>query len=71
MSDGGRFYEAPVRGDCRSAPAALRNREPIAAVLAEWLPQSGTVLELASGTGEQPGSERAIIIVLGFLSALS
>ena len=52
MSDGGRFYEAPVRGDCRSAPAALRNREPIAAVLAEWLPQSGTVLELASGTGE-------------------
>ena len=36
----------------RSAPAALRNREPIAEVLREWLPQSGTVLELASGTGE-------------------
>jgi ubiquinone/menaquinone biosynthesis C-methylase UbiE len=35
-----------------SAPAALRNREPIAAVLAEELPASGTVLEVASGTGE-------------------
>lgn len=51
MSD--RFYEAPVGGDLRrSAPAALRNREPIAEVLAEWLPKSGLVLEIASGTGE-------------------
>jgi hypothetical protein len=30
----------------------LRNREPIAAVLAEWLPESGLVLEIGSGTGE-------------------
>lgn len=52
MSDGRRFYEAPASGDCRSAPAALRNREPIADVLAGWLPQAGTILELASGTGE-------------------
>jgi len=36
----------------RSAPAALRNREPIADVLRDWLPDSGTVLEIASGTGE-------------------
>ncbi|MFL6735229.1 MAG: DUF938 domain-containing protein [Sphingomicrobium sp.] len=36
----------------RSAPSAVRNREPIAEVLAKWLPASGTVLELASGTGE-------------------
>jgi SAM-dependent methyltransferase len=36
----------------REAPAAARNREPIAAVLAEELPASGTVLEIASGTGE-------------------
>jgi len=36
----------------RSAPAAQRNREPIAAVLADWLPQSGLVLEVASGSGE-------------------
>jgi SAM-dependent methyltransferase len=36
----------------REAPAAARNREPIADVLAEELPASGTVLELASGTGE-------------------
>lgn len=50
---GERFYEAPIGADLRrSAPAALRNREPIAEVLAEWLPASGLVLEIASGTGE-------------------
>jgi hypothetical protein len=36
----------------RSAPAAQRNREPILGVLREALPDSGTVLEVASGTGE-------------------
>ncbi|MEA3016744.1 MAG: hypothetical protein QOI38_1466 [Sphingomonadales bacterium] len=36
----------------RHAPAAGRNREPIAAVLRDVLPASGTVLEVASGTGE-------------------
>jgi SAM-dependent methyltransferase len=36
----------------RSAPAALRNRDAIAAVLREALPASGLVLEIASGTGE-------------------
>ena len=51
MSDR-RFYEGPVAGAQRSAPAALRNREPIAEVLGEWLPPSGLVLEVASGTGE-------------------
>jgi hypothetical protein len=49
---GERFYEAPASGAKRSAPAALRNREPIAEVLSEWLPPSGLVLEIASGTGE-------------------
>lgn len=34
------------------APAALRNREAIAEVLARELPGSGTVLEIAAGTGE-------------------
>ena len=53
MIDQRRFYEAPAGGHaCRSAPAALRNREPIAQVLAQWLPASGLVLETASGTGE-------------------
>ncbi|MFL6720855.1 MAG: DUF938 domain-containing protein [Sphingomonas sp.] len=52
MSDERRFYEAPAAGSRRSAPAALRNREPIAEVLREWLPPSGLVLEIASGTGE-------------------
>jgi SAM-dependent methyltransferase len=36
----------------RTAKAALRNREPIAAALDEILPAAGTVLELGSGTGE-------------------
>jgi SAM-dependent methyltransferase len=35
-----------------SSPSAQRNRGPIAAVLAEWLPESGLVLEVASGSGE-------------------
>ncbi len=36
----------------RHAPATARNREAIAAVLADWLPPSGTILEVASGSGE-------------------
>ena len=47
-----RFYEAATTGARRSAPAALRNREPIAEVLEDWLPETGLVLEVASGTGE-------------------
>ena len=52
MADERRFYEGEMAGARRSAPAALRNREPIAEVLAAWLPSSGLVLEVASGTGE-------------------
>jgi hypothetical protein len=53
VTDERRFYEGPTAGDARrSAPAAQRNREPIAEVLSEWLPDSGLVLEVASGTGE-------------------
>jgi hypothetical protein len=52
LSDRRRFYEAPATGPRRSAPAALRNRDPIADVLSEWLPVRGLVLEIASGTGE-------------------
>ncbi|MEO1488024.1 MAG: DUF938 domain-containing protein [Pseudomonadota bacterium] len=36
----------------KHAPATLRNREAIAAVLARELPQAGTVLEVAAGSGE-------------------
>lgn len=36
----------------RHAPATLRNRDAICHVLGELLPTSGTVLEVASGTGE-------------------
>ena len=35
-----------------SSPAALRNRDPILDLLQEVLPVSGTVLEIASGSGE-------------------
>jgi hypothetical protein len=34
------------------APATQRNREPILEVLQQILPPSGTILEIASGTGE-------------------
>lgn len=36
----------------RFAPATERNRDPILDLLREELPQSGLVLEIASGTGE-------------------
>jgi SAM-dependent methyltransferase len=35
-----------------ASPSAERNRQPIAEVLAQVLPQSGLVLEVGSGTGE-------------------
>jgi SAM-dependent methyltransferase len=52
VSGGQRFYEASATGLRRSAPAALRNREPIYQVLRNWLSPAGLVLEIASGTGE-------------------
>lgn len=44
---------APPASHARShAPATLRNREPILAVLRRVLPGEGLLLEIASGTGE-------------------
>jgi hypothetical protein len=48
----------------RSAPATLRNRKPILAVLREVLPAAGLVLEVASGTGEH------VVYFAGALSGL-
>lgn len=42
----------PVRAARRFAPATARNRDPILKVLGPLLPESGLILELASGTGE-------------------
>src|SRR6267378_2091712 len=39
-------------GNALTAPAVARNRDPILAVLRDVLPAAGTVLEIASGTGE-------------------
>jgi GNAT superfamily N-acetyltransferase len=39
-------------GRRRRAPATVRNRDPICAVLRRVLPATGIVLEIASGTGE-------------------
>ncbi|MEM6476076.1 MAG: DUF938 domain-containing protein [Pseudomonadota bacterium] len=39
-------------GAKKHAPATLRNRIPLLAALREHLPDSGTVLEVASGSGE-------------------
>ncbi|UUL84155.1 DUF938 domain-containing protein [Sphingomonas qomolangmaensis] len=44
--------EAPSEMSRRHAPATLRNRDAIADLLATILPSSGTVLEVASGSGE-------------------
>ncbi|ODP36860.1 DUF938 domain-containing protein [Sphingomonas turrisvirgatae] len=53
MSDPTPWIVAEDRGDIRKhAPATMRNRDAIAAVLAESLPGRGTVLEVASGSGE-------------------
>ena len=53
MSDGPWLTgEAARSAGKRHAPATLRNREAIAAVLAAELPSSGLVLEVASGSGE-------------------
>jgi SAM-dependent methyltransferase len=42
----------PELNQRQHAPAAERNREPILAVLERVLPATGTVLEIASGTGQ-------------------
>jgi hypothetical protein len=42
----------PENDKRRSAPATLRNREPILQILRPLLPDSGLVLEVASGTGQ-------------------
>ena len=43
---------APRTVELRESPAAERNKQPIAAVLARVLPVTGLVLEVASGTGQ-------------------
>ncbi|MXQ14163.1 DUF938 domain-containing protein [Microvirga makkahensis] len=40
------------RSEALTSPSVARNRDPILNVLGRILPQSGTVLEIASGTGE-------------------
>jgi hypothetical protein len=43
---------APLPEGAQTSPAVARNRDPILAILRRTLPRSGTVLEIASGTGE-------------------
>jgi hypothetical protein len=55
MTDGAQPWfagEAASQADKRHAPATLRNRDAIAEVLRGVLPKRGTVLEVASGSGE-------------------
>ena len=44
--------QAPSTGDAMFAPAVARNRDAILDVLRDLLPASGSVLEVASGSGE-------------------
>jgi hypothetical protein len=46
------FIFEPTGEAKRFAPATQRNRDAIVAVLQEALPATGTILEIASGTGE-------------------
>ena len=47
-----RRYGETLAGGALESPAAERNKQPILDVLEGWLPQSGIVLEIASGTGQ-------------------
>jgi cyclopropane fatty-acyl-phospholipid synthase-like methyltransferase len=42
----------PEHQDALTSPSVSRNRDPILAILKRVLPPAGTVLEIASGTGE-------------------
>jgi hypothetical protein len=44
--------KGPFVEGAQTSPAVARNREPILAVLRRVMPPDGTVLEIASGTGE-------------------
>jgi len=46
------FTNQPAPSDQKHAPATMRNRDAIVEVLKDILPAIGTVLEIASGTGE-------------------
>ena len=55
MTDGPEPWQpgsGPVVAEKRFAPATIRNRDAIVAVLHDALPSSGLVLEVASGSGE-------------------
>src|SRR2546429_9290172 len=47
----GRYGEQLKDGELES-PAAERNKQPILDAIRPWLPAAGTVLEIASGTGQ-------------------
>ncbi len=50
---GSQAYKPLMSEDVRRfAPATTRNRDPLLQVLKSLLPQTGTILEIASGTGE-------------------
>lgn len=46
------WTDTQAEDPARIAPAAERNRDPILAVLRQWLKPNGSVLEIASGTGQ-------------------
>ena len=45
-------YDWSVASGTLTSPSVARNRDPILTLLRQFLPQTGTVLEIASGTGE-------------------
>ena len=45
-------YDWSAANGTLTSPSVARNRDPILTLLRRLLPQTGTVLEIASGTGE-------------------
>jgi cyclopropane fatty-acyl-phospholipid synthase-like methyltransferase len=45
-------YGEPLKDGDPESPAAERNKQPILDAIRAWLPATGTVLEIASGTGQ-------------------
>lgn len=52
MASGGKLMPPIMTDDRITAPAVARNRDPILEVLRGVLPESGTIFEIASGSGE-------------------
>ncbi len=66
MSDKSAFPFGVAPGKKRHAPATDRNRDAITALLKDNLPRRGTILEIASGTGQHISHFASVFPALGW-----